>query len=65
MRTLEETIIDLWHISRTALSGKSQTRWDRIQYINFELNRTYPTLIKNYSYKKLWLYIEELTTQNY
>ena len=62
METLEDFIIEYWHLSKTALAGKSQTRWDRMQYIKFELHRTNPNLIKDYSPKRLWLYIEELTT---
>jgi ATP-dependent helicase/DNAse subunit B len=55
---LEKTIIELWHISKTALATKSQTKYDRMIYIKNELQKSYPSLIENMSSKKIWLLIE-------
>lgn len=43
-------ISELWHISRTALAGKSCTRFDRLQYVQRELVREFPTIPA----KRLW-----------
>jgi hypothetical protein len=59
---LENTIIDLWHISRTALCTQSCTRYDRMQYIKTELLKTYPELIQGMTTKQIWFTIEDLTT---
>lgn len=56
---LEKTIIELWHISRTALATKSQSRYDRMIYIKDELQKSYSTLIEGMSVKKIWLLIED------
>ena len=56
---LEQTISDLWNISRTALAGQDISRWSRMQYIKFELNRTYPELIKGMTSKQIWFAIED------
>lgn len=58
---LENVIINLWHISRTALAGMPTvpTRWDRMIYIKSELIKNNPDLIIGLSNKKLWLFIEE------
>lgn len=55
---LNNTIIELWHISRTALATRSHSRYDRMQYVKTELQRTYPHLIKDLSSKKIWVMIE-------
>ena len=61
--TLDQTITDLWHISRTALSGMSTiaSRFDRMKYVANELQTRYPELITSFegSNKKLWFYLEE------
>lgn len=61
--TLDQTITDLWHISRTALSGMSTvaSRYDRMIYVRNELKNRYPELITSFegSEKKLWFYLEE------
>lgn len=57
--TLEERIIELWHISRTALAGSDTSRYARMCYIKNELIRSYPELIKDMSGKRLWLTIED------
>ena len=56
--TLQQAIIELWHISRTALATQSCTRWDRMQYVKKELHRTYPELITRFTPKYLWFEIE-------
>jgi len=58
---LENAIIELWHISRTALAGMSSvpSRSDRMAYVKRELIRTYPLLIEGLSPKKLWFAIED------
>ena len=52
-------IIELWHLSRTALSGGDTSRHSRMIYIKNELNRTYPEFIKGMSAKAVWLEIEK------
>ena len=59
MKTLEQIICDLWNISRTALAGKNPGRYERMQYIKSELNRTYPEYINGMSNKQVWLTIED------
>lgn len=56
---LDKTIIELWHISRTALAGKSTSRYDRMIYIKSELLRTYPNLIQGMTGKAIWFKIED------
>jgi hypothetical protein len=56
---LDNTIIELWHISRTALAGKSTSRYDRMIYIKSELLRTYPNLIQGMTGKQIWFAIED------
>lgn len=56
---LKSAIIELWHISRTALAGTVPSRYDRMIYIKKELNRTYPELINGISPKHVWFSIEE------
>ena len=56
---LKYAIFELWHISRTALSGQECKRWDRVKYIRKELARTYPELIVGLSNKKIGFAIED------
>jgi hypothetical protein len=58
---VKEKVYELWHISRTALATQSTTRYDRLQYIKRELIARYPELVKNYTPKRLWLEISEIT----
>lgn len=59
---LNKAIIDLWHVSLTALADQpSKTRWDRMNYVRNELTRSYPALIKDMSQKKIWFAIEDAT----
>ena len=62
MKTLNDIIIELWHISRTALAGKDCGRYERMIYIKRELNRTYPNHIKGLNGKQVWFAIEEQTS---
>ena len=57
--SLHDAIIDLWHISRTALATQSSSRYDRMLYVKKELSRSYPSLIIGYSGKALWFAIED------
>jgi hypothetical protein len=59
MKSLENTIIELWHISRTALATQSCTRYDRMIYIKRSLIEFYPELIKGMSGKQIWFKIED------
>ena len=59
---INKTICNLWHLSRTALANSDTSRYSRMQYINFELNRTYPELIKGMSNKQVWFAIEDETS---
>lgn len=61
---LKQTIISLWHISRTALAGMQSvpTRYDRMQYIKAELNNRHTDLIEGLSPKKVWFAIEDCIT---
>lgn len=56
---LDQTICDLWNISRTALSGQDTSRHSRMIYIKQELNRTYPKLIEGMTNKQVWFAIED------
>lgn len=56
---LNQTICDLWNISRTALANSDTSRYSRMQYVKFELNRTYPNLIKGMTNKQIWFAIED------
>jgi hypothetical protein len=56
---LDKTIIELWHISRTALAGQTSSRYDRMIYIKSELLRTYPNLIQGMTNKSIWFKIED------
>lgn len=56
---LESTIIELWHISKTALANQSFTRYDRMIYIKRSLMEFYPELIKGMSGKQIWFAIED------
>lgn len=59
METLESIIIELWHISRTALATQDTSRHSRMQYIMNELKRTYPKYIEGMSVKQIWFAIED------
>jgi hypothetical protein len=58
---LQQAITDLWHTSRTALAGQSlnPSRYDRMQYVKRELNRTYPQLIDGMTGKAVWFAIDD------
>lgn len=60
---LENKIIELWHISRTALSGMSTvpTRYDRMLYIKKTLSEQHPELITGMFSKHVWFAIEDCT----
>jgi hypothetical protein len=55
---LNKTIIDLWHISKTALINQECKRYDRMIYIKNELIKSYPNLINGLTNKQIWLEIE-------
>lgn len=55
---LKKTIIDLWHISRTALATQDSGRHSRMIYVKNELIARYPELIVGLSPKKVWFEIE-------
>lgn len=56
---LSDTIIELWHISRTALATQDTSRHSRMIYIKNELARTYPKLIEGMGSKAVWFAIED------
>ncbi len=56
--TLQNAIIELWHISRIALATSDSSRYNRMIYVKNELKRTYPELITRHSGKSLWFEIE-------
>lgn len=57
---LENTIIELWHASKTALSCQlTASRYDRMIYIKKSLIKYYPTLITGISNKHIWFIIED------
>ena len=62
-RSLQDMIVDLWHISKTALAGGEfvPTRYDRMNYIKKTLLEKYPERCPK-SPKQLWLDIEEFTS---
>jgi hypothetical protein len=59
MKSLDQTIIELWHISRTALATQDISRHSRMVYIKQELARTYPKLIEGMTGKAVWFAIED------
>lgn len=61
---LELAIINLWHISRTALAASPTvpSRYDRMIYVKNELTRTYPELIAGMKSKHVWFKIEDVTS---
>ncbi len=66
-KPLKDAIIDLWHLSKTALAGSGTvpSRSDRMSYVKKELIRSYPKLIEGKSPKTIWLDIEEVTSPTY
>ena len=54
---LQSKILELWHISRTALANQNIpiSRYDRLLYIKNQLNKDNPELITMFSPKQLWL----------
>ena len=56
---LSAVIIQLWHISRTALATQDKSRHSRMIYVKNELGRTYPNLIEGMTAKQIWFFIEE------
>lgn len=68
MNTLEKTdlelaIIDLWNVSRIALSTHPTVakRYDRLLYVKNELRRSRPELVKDLTGKKLWFAVCDTT----
>lgn len=59
---LENKIIELWHISRTALAGGQTTFYDRRLYIKKVLTEKHPELIAGMFAKHVWFAIEDATT---
>ena len=60
---LQSKILELWHISRTALANQNIpiSRYDRLLYIKNQLNKDNPELITKFSPKQLWLEISKTT----
>lgn len=56
---LDQTICDLWNISRTALAKSDYSRHSRMIYIKSELIRSYPELINGMTNKQIWFTIED------
>ena len=56
---LDQTICDLWNISRTALAGKDCKNYDRMQYVKTEIKRSYTELIEGMTNKQIWFAIED------
>lgn len=59
---LRDKIIELWHISRTALAGQSlvPSRYDRMIYVKKAIIEHYPELTTNIGTgKHLWFAIED------
>ena len=56
---LDQTICDLWNISRTALASGDISRHSRMIYIKNELIKTYPHLIEGMNSKHIWFAIED------
>lgn len=56
---LKQTIIELWHISRTALATQDRGRHSRMIYVKNELLRTYPQLVAGMTNKAIWFEIED------
>lgn len=56
---LQEKIIELWHISRTALATQDSSRHSRMIYVKNELMRTYATLVQGMTNKSIWFAIED------
>lgn len=55
---LEDKIIELWHISRTALATQDSSRHSRMLYIKKELQERNPELVSGMTYKEIWFTIE-------
>ncbi len=62
---LERRIADYWQVSKTACQYPDNGRWHRSQYVKKWINELHPELIEGMSPKKLWLLIEDVTTQEY
>ncbi len=62
-KPLQSKILELWHISRTALANQNIpiSRYDRLLYIKNQLNKDNPELITKFSPKQLWLEISKTT----
>lgn len=56
---LRNTIIELWHISRTALATQDSGRHSRMTYVKTELLRSYPNLVAGMTNKAIWFEIED------
>lgn len=56
---LNQTICDLWNISRVALTGSDTGRHARMIYVKNELIRTYPKSIEGMTSKQIWFSIED------
>lgn len=56
---LKQQILDLWHISRTALATQDQGRHARMTYVKNELLKSHIDLLHGLTGKALWFEIEE------
>jgi hypothetical protein len=61
---LQNKIIELWHISRTALSNVTSvpTRYERMTYVRDTLIKHNSDLIEGLSVKNIWFTIENTIT---
>jgi hypothetical protein len=50
-------IIELWHLSRTALSDRVPSRFDRMQWVA----RHFDAEFTGFSHKQTWLAVDEQT----
>ena len=61
---LQNAILELWHISRTALSNTEgvPSRYERMIYVRDNLSEHYKELIDGLTVKNVWLTIGECIT---
>lgn len=62
---LKAVIIELWHLSKTALATGDTSRHSRMIYVKNTIQTHYRDLIVGLSNKELWLIIEETLTQEF
>ena len=60
---LKAVIIELWHLSKTALVTSDTSRYSRMIYVKNTIQTHYRDFIVGLSNKELWLRIEEILTQ--